>query len=146
MTWTYLKYVNQILQYAKNVHSSQTVLPEMFLVYSRCPVIHHAAVRDALGEIQALPAFTWCLISKFIFSGQWLEFCVCMFVHLDLGIQSSIFTHILSSLPGKGYGLDSHCEVLLIPSSSRLPVRRILKQDSNETLCSEQLLIRTEEG
>lgn len=54
--------------------------------------------------------------------------------------------HILFFLPGKGYGLDSHCEVLFIPSSSRLPVRRILKQDSNETSCSEQLLIRIEEG
>lgn len=69
-----------------------------------------------------------------------------VFVHLDLGRQSSIFMHILFFLPGKGYGLDSHCEVLFIPSSSRLPVRRILKQDSNETSCSEQLLIRIEEG
>ena len=101
-----------MLQYTKNVYSSQTVLPEMFLVYSGCPVIHHAAVRDALGEIQALPAFTWCLISKFLFSGQWLEhgnssqdsllpsqFCVCTFGPW----QTELYLHAHSVFsPGEG--------------------------------------------
>lgn len=136
------------------MHASQTVLPEMFLVCPGCPVIYHAVIRDALGEIQAMPAFTWCLISKFIFSGQWLEHgnsskdtllpsqvcCLYFRTLADRALSSCTFCFL-------SWGrVMVYCEVFLFPSSSRLPVRRILKQDSNETLCSEQPLIRIEEG